>query len=433
MLYDEQIRQQDASVAPSARIRLTDRLHLDADAYGAAYRNGIRVTDPGTGAPFEVTDYTQGYGKGEATFSYLPSARVGVFAGGGAIYESVGGDRYGANKSTRQGFAFAEAQVKARPWLDVNASARYDATQDFASRLTPKLAVLLRPTARVRLRASVGSGFKAPAFRQRYLVFENDAGGGYSVYGAAEARARLAMLAAAGGIADTLIQFDRVGALRAENSVAFHVGTEVDLGRGLTARLDAFRHNVRDLIETQAVAVKTNGQNVFTYFNLDRIYTQGLEAELGWAARPSLRLSTSYQWLDTADRDALEAIDAGTLYRRDAQNRDVRVTRGDYGGLFGRSRHSGTVRLDGTRGRTTGSLRLVWRARFGDRDVNGNLILDDAREYVRGYATVAATLTQRVGRVDVQAGARNLLGYTDPTRQPGLSGRVLFAGASVRL
>ena len=37
---------------------------------------------------------------------------------------------------------------------------------DYAARVTPKFAVLIRPSSKIRLRASVGSGFKAPAFRQ---------------------------------------------------------------------------------------------------------------------------------------------------------------------------------------------------------------------------------------------------------------------------
>ena len=59
----------------------------------------------------------------------------------------------------------------------------------------------------------------------------------------------------------------------------FGCGVEVEPVDGLVVKVNGFHNEVRDLIETQPVAVKTSGQQVFTYFNLDRIYTRGVEAE----------------------------------------------------------------------------------------------------------------------------------------------------------
>ena len=440
-LYDDRGTRDEWSVTPTLRLRLADRLHLDGGLHAARFVTASRATARADGSAFDATDYDQTYAKAEATATALPTNRLAVYAGGGVIREGVGGDRYADARSALQGFGFVEAEWGPRRWLDLNTSARYDRHADYAPRLSPKLALLVRPAPGVRLRASVGSGFKAPAFRQRYLTFTNATAGGYSVFGANEVAERLAAFEAAGALDTVLIRPEGLGGLRAENSVAYSAGGELDLAGGaVTLRANVFRNSVRDLIETQAIAVKTNGQSVFTYFNLARIYTQGVEAEASWDALRgrarvvTLRLAASYQLLDTADRDVLGAIAAGTVYGRDAQNRDYRVERADYGGLLGRSRHSGTVRADVAAARLGlgGSARLVWRGRFGDRDLNGNAILDDAREYVPGYATLNLTLNATRGPVVVTGTVRNALGYTDADRVPGLPGRLLALGASYR-
>ena len=448
-LYTDEQSRREASLTPRLRWRLRPALRLDASVHAAAYATNERLALAATDSATDDTDFDQTYGKAEATLTWVPTARLALYAGSGAIHEGIGGDRYADAKTAWQGFAFAEATWQAHPRLDVNASARFDRHRDYAPSLTPKLALLARPARWARLRASVGSGFKAPAFRQLYLDFTNTAAGGYSVYGATDVRERLAALDAAGGISEILVPLETLGDISAERSVSLSIGGEATRG-AWTLRADAFRNDVRDLIETEQVAIKTNGQPVFSYANLARVTTQGVETELTWRPRRGLRLGASHQFLDTADRDVLDQIDAGTLYRITAGGSERRVTRADYGGLLGRSRHSGTVRAEATGGRgETASVRLTWRGRYGDRaGLNGNLILDDPREYVAGYPLVNVTLTHPLGallgragvaaataldRVTLSAGARNLFDHTDAERLPSLPGRLLFGGLSVRL
>ena len=437
-LYDERADRTDWSLSPTLRHRFSRRLSLEAGLYGARFHNDVFAAEREGDAVFEETAFTHDYAKAEAGLTWLPSAHHLLYLGGGATAERVGGDRYAAARTASQPYAYAEHTWRPSGLLDLVLSARYDAPSDYAARLTPKAAVLVRPLGGLRVRASVGSGYRAPDFRQRYLVFTNGAVG-YAVFGAEEVRAGLAALDAAGGLDRYLIDPALLTALRAESSTAYGLGVEVEPWAGLVLRVDAFHNEVRDLIDTQPVAVKTNGQQVFSYFNLARIYTRGVEAEaagevLRSEALGTLALGAGYQYLDTADRDVLDAIDAGLLFRRDASGRDVRVTRADYGGLLGRSRHSATLRLTHVHeglGLTT-SARAVWRSRYGFADRNGNLALDEDREYAPGYALVHVTVTKALGHADLQVGVRNLLGHTDPDHLPSEPGRVLFVGAAYR-
>ncbi len=283
-LFDDTGSRRELSLAPRARLRLRPSMLLDASASVARFATTTRLVSTETGIVTDDTDLAQSYGKAEATFTYVPSARSALYVGGGAIREGIGGDRYASDRHTWQGFGFAEATLRPSRRVDVNASARYDRHSDYAPSLTPKLAVLVRPSAWARLRASVGSGFKAPAFRQLYLDFTNTAAGGYSVYGASDVARKIAALQAQGGIAEILVDPATLGGIAAERSVAVSAGGEATRGR-LSARVNVFRNDIRDLIETQQVAIKTNGQAVFSYANLARVTTQGIEAEASWQAR----------------------------------------------------------------------------------------------------------------------------------------------------
>ena len=431
-LYDQHGHRTDVALTGTLRQRFGPRWVLDASLHGARFLNDERTVAQTGGTVFDSTSFDQAYGKAEASVGYVRNARYAAYAGGGWVGERVGGDRYANAKTATQAFGFTEMQWMPSARWDVNASVRFDAPSDYAARMSPKLAVLFKPSARVRARASVGSGYKAPAFRQRYLSFTNAAAGGYSVYGAAEVRDRLEALAAAGGLAQILIPTDQLGELRAESNVAITVGGELPLGRHVTLRVDAFRHHVRDLIETQAVAVKTNGQSVFSYVNRARVRSSGVETSLDYAPQGRLRASASYQFLRIVDLDVVEAIGRGEVYWRDANYRDRLVTASDYDALVGRSPHSGTARVDYQIPNINllTSLRIAWRGPYAYRDADGNRVGVGAAERAPAYALVHATASRSFGRAEVQVGVRNLFDRIDAERLPGQPGRTAFLGVA---
>ena len=280
----------------------------------------------------------------------------------------------------------------------------------------------------MRLRASVGSGFKAPAFRQLYLSFTN-AAAGYSVFGSTRLEEGLADLEAQGQIAQAFLDASALSAIEAESSVAFNASVAWDVA-GFALEAGGFWNEVRDLIETQPVAVKTNGQQVFAYFNLNRIYTRGLDAAVT-ARRGALEVGASYQFLQARDREVVDALATETVFGRDPDRREYRLSLADYGGLFGRSPHAVTARATWSAEDATASLRGRWRSRYGYRDLDGNGVANRADEFVAGYAVLDATLTNAwalpSGRLTAQLGVNNLLGVTRSTLVPSLPGRTAFA------
>ena len=433
--FDDTGRRVDWSVHPELAVDLGERFRLTTTVYGARYATETRHVRQSDGATAYADDFDQRFSKAEVQADALWNGRHRTVTGAGLIDERLAGDRYapdaaGDAPQAQQVFAFAQHEWAPSRFWEVNASARFDAHSDYAARLTPKLAVLVRPAETVRLRASVGSGFKAPAFRQLYLAFTNPAGGGYSVFGSTRLAEGLAELHAQGQLAEGLIDVAGFDDIRAESSVAVNGGVSVDVSPELRVEAGAFWNEVSDLIETQPVAIKANGQSVFGYFNLDRIYTRGLDAQV--TARPAagLSLSAGYQFLQARDRDVVDALGAGATFGRDADGREYRLSVGDYGGLFGRSPHSATVSASAARGASSASLRGRWRSRYGYRDLDGNGVANRPDEFVSGYAVFDLTLGHAwatpAGRLAAQAGVDNLLGVTRSTLVPSLPGRTGF-------
>ena len=106
---------------------------------------------------------------------------------------------------------------------------------------------------------------------------------GYTVLGAEYLQSELSALDASGQIQSFLRDPSSLGqTINAERSVAFNAGFDATLAPDLAWRVNLYHNEVRELIDTQPVATKTNGQQVFSYFNRGSVFTRGVETQLSW-------------------------------------------------------------------------------------------------------------------------------------------------------
>ena len=433
---DASIRMQDQSdqldwnVAPSVTQRLGSSYLLTGRAYVSRFSNLAETRRIDDRNVYSSSDYAQLYSEAETTLEGYPFAKHYVMGGAGYIHETVDADRVEGSRGTF--YAFAQDEWQAFDALDVVLSTRFDAPTDYAARLSPKAAVLYRPFEKWRVRLSVGSGYKAPAFRQLYLDFTN-ATAGYTVLGATEVREGLERLQDEGQIAEVLAEDLESAPLDSESSWAYNAEVSYRPWPGWRAKIGVFRNDVSNLIDTRPIAVKNNGQHVFSYFNLTEVYTRGIEAVLALRLLSSLSVRLGYQFLDTGDRKVLDRIDAGEMYTR-VDGRDRLLTRDEYGGLMQRSRHQGTVQLLYTLDQfgLTAVLTSRLRSRYGLADVNGNGVLDVDSEYVDGYGIWNATLSKDLDRFTVRFGVDNFTSVR-PDHVPALSGARWFGGVEFKL
>lgn len=436
----------DYSLNPVLTHRINDGLKLTYRYYRTGYetQTDLRYTD--SGKDYDASFFRQTFDRPEVVVERIFNASAGVrpserpkhilTAGAGMIVESVEATRYTDRKQFQTRYGFVQYEWMPTNRLTLIAGGRYDRHSQYATQFSPKLSGRYELSQTLALRGSVGVGFKAPDFRQLYLNFDN-AVAGYSVFGTQELVAGLARLQAQNQIAEILLDPGGLNSIRAESSVAYNLGAVLDFQKkyDLPARLslNGFRNDISDLIETQVVARKTNGQNVFSYNNLSRVFTQGAEVDgsyrLDVGAGGRLTLSAGYQYLVAKDKSVVSAIEAGTIFRRNSETLvSERVKPGEYGGLLNRSRHMANIKLFYEHVRTgwSGSLRGIYRGRYGFADRDGNLILDADNEYVRGYLTWNLSTAKTWKTLTFQVGVDNLTGYTDPQFIPTLAGQLWY-------
>src|SRR5699024_7410922 len=366
--------------------------------------------------------------KTEAQLSKSWNADHTTTVGGGFKYERLDAKRYPSQPAFKSYFGLFQHEWMPSSKWDIIAGFRYDGHSEYSTQLRPKLSARYKLFDWLHLRASAGSGFKAPDFRQLFLDFTNPTVG-YTVFGSSSAKERIEELRERDQIEQILIPLNQLEEIRAEQSWAYNAGIDLFPTDQLTIRINGFRNNVDDLIESAPVATKTNGQSIFTYFNLDEVYTQGIETQLRWQPSNQLELSAGYQLLDarrkvSETRDIVN--DQGEVVERESSS---------YEPMFNRSRHSANVKLfyNWEAPAIDANLRGRWHGRYGRIDANGNGYVD-AGEYEDDYMVWDASLAKTFNeRYTLRLGGDNMFDFTRAGDLSYLPGRVFYAQLSLQL
>ncbi|WKN43025.1 TonB-dependent receptor [Tunicatimonas pelagia] len=422
----------DWNVLPILEYQPSDRHKMQIRHYITGYATETDETYQRDGQTFNYTTFDQFFQRSEAQYDWYVSDQHIITGGGGHLTERVEATRYDDVNRFYSTYGFAQYQWQPTARWNVVAGGRYDIHSDYADRFSPKLAVGYEALDWLSLQASFGGGYKAPDFRQLLLNFTN-ARVGYSVLGSRIVEEEFAEFEQRGEIKQVLIDPATVEEIQAESSLAYNLGVRLKRSDQLRWQVNLFRNDIRNLIDTAPIAIKTNDQNIVSYFNFDEVLTQGVETQVDYEPYPSWAFSISYQYLDTRDKEAYRRVENGEVFRRNADNRTVQVTTADYGGLINRSRHSGNAKLFYTNSRHNFdiSLRGIYRGRWGVGDFDGSGVLDADSEYADGYWLVNLAARKHFGDwLTLEAGANNLTDQTNPF-EPALAGRTFFAGLQV--
>lgn len=342
-----------------------------------------------TGEIYDEYKFSQNIFKTELQTNLLLASNQFITIGGGFWTEKASSVRIsgGAERSTIF-YLYAQDDFTLFDKINFIGSIRIDDHSEYPIQLIPKVSASFQIVPKLVVRASVGTGFKAPNFEELYLDWTNPMAG-YSVFGRTYVSKGLKKLAEQGQIAEFLISPDSLPTLEPEKSLSFDFGLNYSTNK-LFFKVNFFRNNVTNLIDFLPVAIKTNWQRLHTYQNLRKIYTQGVETSVEIEILEYLKTNLSYQFLLTGDKDVIEKINQGKLFKRDAFGNDIRVSLSDYGGLFNRPIHSANIRLiyQNNKMQLYSTLRVNLKGKYGFKDINSNMILDDEKEYAPGYAIV---------------------------------------------
>src|SRR6056297_360786 len=411
--------QQDFIATPSFSYSPVSRLTFDLEWTNSFYETRSELTFRETNDLYELTEFSQYYNKPELRAGYRWDNAHHSMLGSGTIFERLDAERYPGQPNFTTIFLFVQHSWTPTNGVELTGGLRFDAHSEYSSQWSPKLSARYKANDWIQFRASTGRGFKAPEFRQLFLDFTNSTAG-YSVFGQSTAVDGIRRLQEEGNIAQILMPIDNLDQIRAESSWAVNAGFDIDPVSNIRVRVNLFQNWVSDLIETAPVARKTNGQSVFTYFNVDEVITRGVESEIRVTISDRLRASAGYQLLDARRK----IVEDRTV--QDDQGEIVEQTDISYEPMFNRSRHSGNVKLFYEAENGWGAnIRSTLRGQSGLFDSNGNEFVDDG-EYVSGYSVWNAAVSKElIGNITIQAGTDNLFNYTH-INQHYLAGRLWY-------
>lgn len=442
-------RVSDWNLNPVLTHRFTNHVKSTLRLYATRYNTETNLNREPANTPYYFDSFNQLFLRPEFNSEIYFNEKHVSTVGVGYIHESVSTTRYNDDKERVQTTQYAFLQHEWQPTeaISLIAGARFDQNSVFGSQVSPKFSTRWVVNAALTLKGSVGVGFKAPDFRQLYYNFTNSAAGGYSVLGTEVVSSLLADLDARGQIQSYVLNPDLIGELEAERSTAFNLGGTWKPSTPISVDFNLFRNNVNNLIDSRIVAITTSDQNIYSYTNTERAFTQGLELNTSYRVHTNWNFSLGYQLLFAKDRDVVDGIKDGSVYRRDPETlATYRLKSWEYYGLYNRSRHTGNFKIfyDDRSTGWFGSLRVIYRGRYGAGDMMGNIqgetipasdrnnnsIQDVYDNFVKGYALVNVSVGKNIEDFRIQAGVDNIFNYTEPVFIPNLPGRLAYVSVA---
>jgi outer membrane receptor for ferrienterochelin and colicins len=319
--------------------------------------------------------------------------------------------------------------------LNLIIGARFDSHSKYTSQFSPKVALRYQLNDNLSAKGSVGYGFKAPDFRQLYFNFTN-ATVGYTVLGYNAVPDALEELELQGEINTFLVppsEFE--DNLNPESSIAINIGLDFKPMATISIGLNAFRNNIDDLIDTRVIANKTNGQNVFSYYNVNKVYTQGIEFNTTWKPNNNIKVSGGYQLLYAKDKRAEEAFENGEVFAREnPSSPSFQLYKDDYFGLFNRSKHMANFKIFYSieKWKVNANIRGTYRSKYGLFDSNSNNYLDDYDTFVSGYSIWDFAFNKSFYEsFGLGIGVDNILNFTDEQNISSIPGRIFYGKLNI--
>ena len=347
-------------------------------------------------------------------FRYQTDRGSTFTAGIGYNNESLKRTNISLNPILKSKFIYIQHDWLANNNLNVVSGLRYDRHNEFSSQISPKASFKIELSDALNIRGSLGYGYKAPAFRQLYLNFSNSSSG-YIVLGANILEETINSIESNG----ELLFFNKPeeNQLKAESSRSYNLGLQYYLNANFPIDINFFRNNINNLIEAQVVGRKTNGQTIFSYLNINKSFTEGVELSTSWIPSRNLEINFGYQLLYAKDLEIIDKFKQGLVYARDKETKQsFQLYPKDYFGLFGKSRNMGNIRLDYTINEIDDKLsfKILYRGKYGLVDTNNNSYLDNYDDFIKGHFIFNFSVYKKLyKKLYIQTVLRNLLDYKD--------------------
>lgn len=388
------------------------------------------------GASLSQTDFDQNFIRPEFRTTYRLDENNGLITGVGLTHERLKRNDFFGTPEFNSPYLYAQYDGNITRKLNVILGARFDAHSEYQSQFSPKIAARFKLNDNLALKGSVGYGFKTPDFRQLYFDFSNTTVG-YTVLGYNAVATRIPQLDADGQLLSIEVPISSFSDnLKPESSIGFNFGIDLKPTSKLKMAMNFFRNDIQNLIDTQVIARKTNGQNIFSYYNINEVYTQGIEFNSTYKINENVTISGGYQLLNAKDKEAEQAFKDGQVFARlSTTSPSFRLNETDYFGLFNRSRHMGNFKIfyNIPKWNLDTNLRTTYRSKYGLFDTNGNSYLDKYDVFVAGYTIWDFALNKTIYKnYKVGFGIDNIFSFNDPQNISNIAGQIIYGTFNIQ-
>ncbi|WP_237249327.1 TonB-dependent receptor plug domain-containing protein [Sphingobacterium faecale] len=359
----------------------------------------------------------------------------------GGSTESLKDEAIGNTPALTTLFTYIQGDKRLIQKLNVRAGLRYDHTGSYGGRLNPSAGFQYYFNEKISIKSGIGSGFKAPDFRMRYLVFFNPAAN-YLVIGNEVLKETLDQMDARGEISEVFHIADRLDQnLQPEQSTSFNLGAHWKPTSKLSLEAGIFRHYLRNQIDPIPVATGTKVSQLYTYQNLPKVINRGIETNIHWQPFSDLQVQIGYQYLIAKDQSVRDSILADNWpYNQNLHDPKTGQSFSpgikDYWGMINRSRHMFNAQLfyTYTPWNSSASLRIHYRGKYPFADYNGNNFIDRFDHFVPQHLLVNAYFEKRIlsDRMKLRLTVDNILNFKHQL-MPGQPGRIFLAGFSFKI
>ena len=414
----------------------SDKFNTDFEIYFTSYF-GDEFLDDELGNRFSESFYDQILLKPEIKTVYKIDNQKEFVFGLGNEYETLNRTYFEIEPKQNSPFIYFQYDYKPNEKINLILGGRFDKYKEYKSQISPKFSGIYKIQNNESIKISTGYGYKTPDFRQLYFNFSNSTVG-YSVIGYNVVEDVINQLIDEGQIANIIIPIEEFeDPLSPESSFGVNIGYSREINEKISLSSNIFSNSAKNLIDYRVIANKINGQNVFSYYNVNNVSTFGFDINTKYKADNYFNFSIGYQLLYAYDLDAREAFENGDVYARlTVDSPAFRLKKSDYFGLYNRSRHMGVLKINynNLENNFSCNLRLIYRSKYGIYDSNSNNYLDKYDDFVNGHITTNISMNKRINSsLTVSGGVENIFNYLDRQNISNLSGRIYFLRAKYNL
>ena len=414
----------------------SDKFNTDFEIYFTSYF-GDEFLDDELGNRFSESFYDHILLKPEIKTVYKIDNQKEFVFGLGNEYETLNRTYFEIEPKQNSPFIYFQYDYKPNEKINLILGGRFDKYKEYKSQISPKFSGIYKIQNNESIKISTGYGYKTPDFRQLYFNFSNSTVG-YSVIGYNVVEDVLNQLIDEGQIANIIIPIEEFeDPLSPESSFGVNIGYSREINEKISLSSNIFSNSAKNLIDYRVIANKINGQNVFSYYNVNNVSTFGFDINTKYKADNYFNFSIGYQLLYAYDLDARKAFENGDVYARlTVDSPAFRLKKSDYFGLYNRSRHMGVLKINynNLENNFSCNLRLRYRSKYGIYDSNSNNYLDKYDDFVNGHITTNISMNKIINSsLTVSGGVENIFNYLDRQNISNLSGRIYFLRAKYNL